>query len=120
MRSIDIPEVLKRVGDGRTQILEVLPRHAYDQGHLPGAAQVTNAELADRATELVPDKDAPVVVYCSGPTCANSHQAAVTLRALGYRDVAVFTGGKAAWREAGLAFEGIAAPDPLDGEASGR
>lgn len=103
--NIDLDELKTRLTDGRTRVLEVLPRQYYDEGHLPGALQVTNAELAARAAELIGDRAAPVVVYCSGPTCNNSHRAAIELRQLGYADVRVFTGGKAAWRDAGLSFE---------------
>jgi rhodanese-related sulfurtransferase len=46
-----------------------------------------------------------LVTYCSGPTCANSQIAARKLKALGYTNVRVYTGGKQAWREAGFAFE---------------
>jgi len=94
--------------NGRTLLLEVLPRDYYERGHLPGARNAPLDGLEHVVRKLAPSLDRPLVTYCSGPTCSNSHLAARRLRDLGYRDVRVFTGGKAAWREAGLPFESSA------------
>jgi rhodanese-related sulfurtransferase len=109
MKTITLDETRAALPDPRLVVLEVLPRKYYDHGHLPGARQTTNDHIAAQAADLIPDKTAPVIVYCAGPTCANSHAAGVTLTELGYADVRVFVGGKAAWTEAGLALERSAA-----------
>ena len=62
----------------------------------------------ERATELVPDKDKPIVVYCTGVTCPNSRQAAAFLATRGYANVSVYAGGKEDWTEAGLRLNIIA------------
>ena len=109
MKTITLDEVRSALTNTRTLVLEVLPKKYYDQGHLPGARQTTNAELEANAAAIVPDHATTVIVYCSGPTCGNSHAAGEALTALGYTDVRVFLGGKAAWTEAGLALERSAA-----------
>ena len=43
-------------------LLEVLSEQAYQQAHLPSAIRLQNM---DRTSELLPDKDAEVVAYCS-------------------------------------------------------
>ena len=43
-------------------LLEVLGEGSYQQGHLPGAVR---AEDQDAAMEVIPDKSAFVVAYCS-------------------------------------------------------
>jgi rhodanese-related sulfurtransferase len=90
---------------GPSLLLEILPPEYYEREHLPGAKNLPLSGFDLAATTLLPDRDAPIVTYCSGPTCANSHIAARRLLELGYTNVRVFTGGKSAWREAGLAFE---------------
>ena len=60
---------------------------------------------------MLPDMGAEIVVYCASSTCQNSHIAARTLQSLGYRDVAVYAGGKQDWSEAGLALEQAARAD---------
>jgi rhodanese-related sulfurtransferase len=40
----------------------------YEDAHLPGAVNVPPAGVAALAPLLLPEKDAEIVVYCSGPT----------------------------------------------------
>jgi rhodanese-related sulfurtransferase len=91
--------------DSPTLVLEILAPEQYARAHLPGARNLPLAELDQTAARLAPDPETPLVTYCSGPTCANSRIAARRLVELGYRNVRVFEGGKAAWRDAGLPFE---------------
>ena len=83
-------------------LVEVLPRKFFAEGHLPGAQNIPLEEFASTARSRLTDSDAPIVVYCASATCQNSHVAARQLSQLGYSNVRVFTGGKAAWRDAGL------------------
>jgi rhodanese-related sulfurtransferase len=87
------------------RLLEILPRESFDAGHLPGAENLPLGGLDQTVRALVPDRDQLIVLYCSGPTCNNSHLAARRLTELGYRNVRVFAGGKATWRDAGLPLE---------------
>jgi rhodanese-related sulfurtransferase len=94
----------------KARLFEILPRDYFERGHLPGAENLPLEGLDHAIVARVPERDTPIVTYCSGPTCNNSHLAARRLRELGYTDVRVFTGGKAAWRDAGLPFETGAEP----------
>jgi rhodanese-related sulfurtransferase len=86
-------------------VVEALPVGSYASGHLPGAVNLPLDRLESEAPHLLPDRDANIVVYCSGPTCNNSHLAQQKLSAMGYSHVCVFRGGKAAWKDAGLPLE---------------
>jgi rhodanese-related sulfurtransferase len=92
-------------GDADLVLLEALGPMYYEDGHLPGARNLPPKRLDELAPELIGDRRRPVVVYCASVTCANSHEAAARLRALGYADVRVYPGGKADWAEAGLPLE---------------
>ena len=85
-------------------LFEALPPRYYEAGHLPTAKPLPLEEL-ERAPELVPDKDVPIVVYCASATCRNSNQAAAFLAMRGYANVAVYAGGKQDWTEAGLRLD---------------
>jgi rhodanese-related sulfurtransferase len=85
-------------------VLEALDRKYYDDGHIPTARLLPPAEI-DRAPAIVADKDQAIVLYCASATCRNSHQAAAHLERQGYRNVAVYSGGKADWVGAGLRLE---------------
>ena len=38
----------------------------WEEGHIPGAIHVTRGRLEQRIEGLVPDKERPLLVYCSG------------------------------------------------------
>jgi rhodanese-related sulfurtransferase len=82
-------------------LVEALPAPHFLQGHLPGALNLPLDGFVEGARALLPDRDADIVVYCSGPTCQNSHNAKRMLDSLGYSRVRVFAGGKSAWKDAG-------------------
>ena len=46
-------------------LLEVLPEGAYRREHLPGALLFQDM---NSVSDLLPDKGAEIVAYCSGPT----------------------------------------------------
>jgi rhodanese-related sulfurtransferase len=86
-------------------VLEALPRKYFDAGHIPTARVLPLEGLEQLAPKIVADKDDAIVVYCASATCQNSHQAAERLAGLGYRNIAVFAGGKEEWKQAGLRLE---------------
>lgn len=91
---------------------------SWSQGRIPGAVHIPNAELAATITELAPDKDTPIVVYCWGPGCNGSTRGALILASMGYRRVRELIGGFEYWAREGLATmsdEGRRrlSPDPL-------
>jgi rhodanese-related sulfurtransferase len=99
-------------------VIDVRSGPAWSQGRIPGAVHVPNADLAARAAEVAPDKQAPIVVYCWGPGCNGSTRAALTLATLGYTHVQELIGGFEYWAREGLAVvtdtgRSRQAPDPL-------
>jgi rhodanese-related sulfurtransferase len=91
--------------DSSLILLEALPAPHFSKEHLPSAQSLPLDQLDGRISQLAPKRDQSIVVYCSGPTCNNSHTAAARLRQLGYSQVRVYAEGKLGWREAGFAFE---------------
>ena len=49
-------------------LVETLPVAAYDHAHLPGAINLPPDRVAELAPNLLPDKNADIVVYCASPT----------------------------------------------------
>jgi rhodanese-related sulfurtransferase len=90
---------------GTITVVDALPESYYSQQHLPGAVNLVAADVEDRAGELLPDKSAAIVTYCSNPACQNSTQVAAKLERLGYADVRKYTGGIEDWVGAGLTTE---------------
>lgn len=106
MKTITREDLSARLdGPARPILVEALPERYFRQWHLPNAIHLNHDEVRRRATSVLPDKYAEIVVYCASETCQNSHMAANQLVALGYTDVAVYRGGKADWEAGGLPVE---------------
>lgn len=86
-------------------LVEALPAKYYHDAHLPGALQINHDEVDARATQLLPNKNATIIVYCSNLACSNSSKAAIRLEQLGYTRVFKYAEGKQDWIEAGLPIE---------------
>ena len=103
---ITLTELRSRLEAGEPLVLiEALPAMYYEREHLPSAINIPHDAVDDLAPRLLPDKDAPIVVYCANGPCANSGIAAARLTRLGYTDVADYHEGKAEWIAAGLPVE---------------
>jgi rhodanese-related sulfurtransferase len=108
VETIDTEEVRKLVAEG-AQLVEVLPKDAYDREHLPGAVSLPLTEMTPEAVAIL-DRDRPVVTYCYDHECDLSSRAARWLEVLGFRDVYDYATSKVAWLGCGLPFEGTDGP----------
>src|SRR5215218_10930371 len=97
-------ELIEADADAVT-IVEALPAGYYEEAHLPGAINIPHTEVRALAPELLPDKDAAIVVYCANLPCPNSGIAAHVLTKLGYTNVRDYAEGKDDWRAAGLPLQ---------------
>lgn len=105
-RTISRGEIQKRIEDGEPPVLvETLRTEHFEQGHLPGAIHIHFEAIDELASQLLPDKGAPIVTYCSNQACGNSGHAQARLEALGYTDVRTYADGKEDWESAGLELE---------------
>ena len=71
-------------------ILDVRTREEYDQGHIPGAIQISHEEIAEKAEDVLTDKDQLILVYCRSGR--RSKIAAEILVDLGYTNIKEFGG----------------------------
>jgi rhodanese-related sulfurtransferase len=108
-RNITRRELVDLLAAGEpVQFVETLRAEHFAQGHIPGAVHIHFEEVEDRAPELLKDKDALIVTYCSNTACQNSRIAAEKLAKLGYTNVRRYEEGKQDWDEAGLELEVMA------------
>ena len=71
-------------------ILDVRTQEEYDQGHIPGAIVISHEEIAEKAEEVLTDKDQLILVYCRSGR--RSKIAAEALVELGYTNIREFGG----------------------------
>ena len=62
-RRISREEAIKRVKEKKAVWIDVRGKDAYDQSHIPGAISIPLGELANRFTELPPNK--LLITYCA-------------------------------------------------------
>lgn len=87
---------------GTVTLVDALPADYWAQRHLPGALNLVESDVTDRAATLLPDRSAPIVVYCANTACPNSQAVGARLVNLGYTDVRKYREGIQDWVEAGL------------------
>jgi sulfur-carrier protein adenylyltransferase/sulfurtransferase len=103
--ALDPEQVHELVGRGEPAVLvDVREGDEWRAGHLPGAVHIPRGFLELQVDEKLPDKDAPIIVYCAGGN--RSALASKTLEGLGYSNVRHMTRGFTGWRDAG--FEVVA------------
>src|SRR5690242_11474339 len=97
IREIDPAEAERRL-DSAT-FLDVRELDEYEQGMVPGSVFIPRGHLESQVENKIPNRDAPVVVYCAGGT--RSAFAAKTLEELGFQDVVSMAGGFGRWKNEG-------------------
>jgi len=107
--TIPLAQLRSEIGDPKTIILDARAAPFYQQGHIPGALNLSRDDFAAdyRRLRLTLDasKNTSIVVYCSGGDCHDSRMVASALLSLGFTQVRVYTGGWSGWTEAGLPVE---------------
>ena len=71
-------------------ILDVRTQEEYDQGHIPGAIVISHEEIAEKAEDVLTDKEQLILVYCRSGR--RSKLAAEALVELGYTNIREFGG----------------------------
>lgn len=88
---------------GKVTFLDVREPDENEQGTIPGSVLLPRGNLEFHVEGKIPDKQAPVVVYCAGGV--RSAFAAQTMQAIGYADVTSMIGGFNRWKDEGRRWE---------------
>ena len=81
----------------------------YEQGHIPGARpfSVWESDIDDKVNKLFAertdpkDQNLPIVIYCSGGDCEDSHMLAQKLWGIGFNNAYVYKDGFPDWQKRG-------------------
>lgn len=98
-------ELKAGIDAGTVTVVDALGGDYYAKQHLPGAVALAPGQVDVMASSVLPDRDAVIVTYCTGPSCPNSGQVADRLTALGYANVRKYREGIEDWAGAGLPTE---------------
>ena len=116
IREIDTAEAEQLIASTpEAVVVDVREADEYEQGALPGVVHIPRGFLELQVEGKVPDKDAPIVVYCAGGV--RSAFAAASLQDLGYTNVLSMAGGFGKWKNEGRSWK---APQALSAEQRNR
>ncbi len=96
---ITTAEAADRLRAGGVTLVDVREQHEWDAGHLDAAVLVPKSRLASSIEDAVPDRSAPLILYCG--VGQRSLVATRALKSMGYADVVSMAGGIEAWRREG-------------------
>lgn len=94
-KSISQDEAYKMMSDDKVIILDVRTEAEYNEGHITNAVLLPNEEIGSTQPEILPDKDAVILVYCRSGN--RSKQASQKLADMGYTNIYEF-GGINTWQ----------------------
>ena len=102
---------------GRSSVLFIDARRSnvYRDGHISGARSIAvwESDADDKVRGLFAegrDQSAPVVIYCSGGECEDSHMLGEKLYKVGFDNVLVYKDGFPDWQKRGLSVSKGDAP----------
>jgi len=99
IKEADFRDIKKRLDAGEKMILvDTREDNEWAKGHIPGAIHLGKGVIERDVEKTVPDKNAPLVLYCGGGF--RSALAADNLQKMGYKNVASMDGGWRGWTEA--------------------
>src|SRR5262249_51452713 len=85
-RQLSIDDLKRKFDAGeKMTLLDVREKEEFRAGFIPGAMSLPRGFLEMNVEQRVPDKNAPIVVYCAGGS--RSVLAAASLQELGYTNV---------------------------------
>jgi rhodanese-related sulfurtransferase len=95
-----VSEVMARLNRGEAfHFIDVREDREFATDHAKGARHLGKGIIERDIETVIPDKEAPIVLYCGGGF--RSVLAANALEQMGYRNVVSMAGGIRVWREAG-------------------
>lgn len=95
IKQVSPAEAREMISSG-SLLLDVRDREEFEQGHIEGAVNISRGTLEMHISDVVPDKQMPIVCHCAGGN--RGALAADTLQRMGYK-VVNLDGGLKAYQE---------------------
>lgn len=92
---------------GEAVFIDARSEAFFLEGHIAGAVSLPVGQLSEKIQMLLNtyEPSTPMITYCSGRTCDESHKLAQLLATVGYLNVRIFIDGYPAWEESGYPSE---------------
>ena len=103
IRGLCTGRLVRRIG--LVTLVDALGPPYYHNGHLPNAVNIPPHRVQHDAPNVLPAKDAEIVVYGNDGQSTNAHIVIEQLTQLGYSNVSLYVDGIEGWVSAGLPTE---------------
>ena len=105
-KTISTEQLQQRLKQGNSlQLWNVLTDGYFKGEMIPGSRRMPLDTIGREVSRAQSPKDEEIIVYCGGPTCPQSLQAAQKLTNLGYTNVRAYEGGLEEWKNTGNKIE---------------
>ena len=107
-QEIDSVALAKDIFDkGDVLFVDARSSDNYEEGHIQGAISLPVGQFDERIESFFSrySPEQPIVTYCSGRTCEDSHHLAQFLSDAGFTDVRIFIDGFPGWESEGHPIE---------------
>jgi rhodanese-related sulfurtransferase len=93
----------------KIHVVDVREQDEFERGHIPGALFIPRGFLELRIENTIPDRSAPIYLYCGGGN--RSALAARSLQEMGYGNVYSLEGGFSKWQRESKPIVEVLSPD---------
>ncbi|MBW2488683.1 MAG: rhodanese-like domain-containing protein [Deltaproteobacteria bacterium] len=102
-----VTDAAKIFYDGDTLFVDARSLGDYESGHIPGAISLPVGQFDEHIESFMNQYplDQPIIAYCSGRTCEDSHHLARLLLEAGYSEIRIFIDGFPGWQAEGYPIE---------------
>ena len=92
---------------GNVLFVDARSQENYEDGHIPGAVSLPLGQFDKRIESFLSryPPEQPILTYCSGRTCEDSHVLAQLLSDAGFTNVRIFIDGFPGWKAEGYLIE---------------
>jgi rhodanese-related sulfurtransferase len=105
-KTISTEQLQQRLEQGNSLHFWNVLTDGYFKGEMiPGSRRVPLDTIGRELSDTQAPKGEEIIVYCGGPKCPQSLQAAQKLTDLGYTNVRAYEGGLEEWKNAGNQVE---------------
>jgi len=103
----EVKQVKEIYDSGKALFVDARSVENYENGHIPGAVSLPISQFDERIESffIKYTTDHPIVTYCSGRNCEDSHKLAQLLQDFGFTQVKVFIDGFPGWQAQGYPIE---------------
>ena len=104
---ISLSEAAKLFTEKAALFIDARSDEDFRKGHIQGAKSLPWQDVDQRFIEIAEDisPDMTIITYCDGETCELSHNLALFLLDMGFKNVRVLVNGWSVWKKTNLPVE---------------